>query len=114
MTDRHHDGALRRPHPEDRGGARSPAAGAGPGAPPTSRRYGSCPARGEVPVSSSPSGPSLPIVSSRRASETVRVLLLLDREVLARVVTLALRHGDLVTRTVETVPEALRLQQAWQ
>ena len=65
-------------------------------------------------MSSSPSGPSVSNVSLRRASQTVRVLLLLDREVLARVVTLALCHGDLVTRTVDTVPEALRLLQAWQ
>jgi DNA-binding response OmpR family regulator len=42
------------------------------------------------------------------------VLLLLDREVLAQVAILALSHGDYVTRTVETVPEALELLERWQ
>jgi DNA-binding response OmpR family regulator len=46
--------------------------------------------------------------------QPVRVLLLLDREVLAQVVILALRHGDYLTHTVETVPEALTALQTWQ
>jgi two-component system, OmpR family, response regulator RegX3 len=34
--------------------------------------------------------------------------------VLAQVVTLALSHGDYVTRTVETVPEAMTAMETWQ
>jgi DNA-binding response OmpR family regulator len=44
----------------------------------------------------------------------VRILLLLDREVLAQVVALALSHGDYVTRTAETVPDAIRTMETWQ
>jgi DNA-binding response OmpR family regulator len=39
--------------------------------------------------------------------------LLLDREVLAQVVVLALSHGAYVTRTVRTVPEALTALESW-
>ncbi len=44
----------------------------------------------------------------------VRILLLLDREVLAQVVMLALSHGDYVTRTVEAVPDAIHALEIWQ
>ncbi len=65
-------------------------------------------------MSSSPTSHPLPTVNTRRSLETVRVLLLLDRQVLAQVVTLALAHGHYVTRTVETVPEALTALETWQ
>jgi DNA-binding response OmpR family regulator len=65
-------------------------------------------------VAVSPSGQPRPIVAPRGPGETVRVLLLLDREVLAQVVTLALSHGDYRTRTLETVPAALAALETWQ
>jgi two-component system, OmpR family, KDP operon response regulator KdpE len=61
-----------------------------------------------------PSGQPPPLVDTRRAIETVRILLLLDQEVLAPVVALALSHGAFVTRTVEKVPAALTALETWQ
>ena len=55
----------------------------------------------------SPSRQPQPNIPTGRPAEPVRVLLLLDREVLAQLVLLALSHGDYLTRTVATVPEAL-------
>jgi DNA-binding response OmpR family regulator len=81
-----------------------------------------------VVSSSSPSSPSSPSPPSPPSPEAagplrgggtgrlrgpVRVLLLLDREVLARVVALALSHGAYATRTVPTVAEAVAVAGAW-
>jgi DNA-binding response OmpR family regulator len=44
----------------------------------------------------------------------VRVLLLLDRPVLARVIALAFAHGPYATQTVPTATEALRALTGWQ
>ena len=64
--------------------------------------------------SSSPPLPGPPAAPAPRAAGPVRVLLVLDREVLARVVALALGPGAYATRTVPAADEAVAVAAVWQ